>query len=156
MPLIALTWTPGLLVATDLTFGKCLAEILISESLPKMIMTASVCFICASIGSWFVVFTLSIAMKYYDNIDALPMFQSFLLLSMLSAGLILLDEVDHYTKQEVLCIMGSASIVCIGIKVLTSKPSANVTHIKNNEEEGNPQGDNSVLTPMNYEVDSNG
>ena len=93
VPLVAMTWTAGLLVATTLTLGKLLAEIIISNEVEHMPFIALLSAVGAGITCTAIVFVLSIAMRYYDNIDAIPMFQSFILLSMLAAGWIVLDEI---------------------------------------------------------------
>jgi len=109
---------------------------------------ASGCFIAGAIGSLFVAYLLSLAMRYYDNIDVIPMFQSFILLMMLAAGWILLGEAKFYTWQEIGGILSSSFMVCIGIKVLTMKTSA-VSLLK----DSNECGSNSArgLSSLRYE-----
>ena len=72
-------------------------------------------------------------MRYYDNIDVIPMFQSFILLMMLTAGWVVLDEMRLYSKKGIIGIISSSTVVCIGIYILTIKTSI-VAHIKKKEE----------------------
>merc|ERR1712110_634422 len=68
-----------------------------------------------------------------------------------------LNEMRHYTRATILTILGSSVIVCIGIKVLTSKPSQ-LAHIKKKDErhEEESQSGQSNLEPVHFEMDSNG
>ena len=84
------------MIATNLVLAKCFGQIVLSHVFWKMPLLAGSCIFTASVGCVFVLYVLSLAMRYYDNIDAIPMFQSFILLMMLAAGWVVLDEVRLY------------------------------------------------------------
>ena len=74
VPLVFMTWSLGLMIATNLVLAKTFGEIILSHVFWKMPVLAGTCWATASIGCLFVVYVLSLAMRYYDNIDAIPMF----------------------------------------------------------------------------------
>ena len=43
------------------------------------------------------IYVLNVAMRYYNNLDVMPIFQSFILLMMIVSGWIIFDEVKFYT-----------------------------------------------------------
>ena len=88
-------------------------------------------FICLSglIGGLIQMFILNIAMRYYNNLDIMPVYQSLILIMMLICGWVLLDEIANYTIGNMLGIIGSSTIIIAGIKVITMKTSV-VTQVK--------------------------
>ena len=54
-------------------------------------------FILGSSGCFIMIYVLNIAMRYYDNLDVIPIFQSFILLMMIVSGWVVFDEVKFYT-----------------------------------------------------------
>jgi len=66
---------------------------------------------------------LNYSMKYYNQIDIMPIFQSINLNFMIFSGLILLDESSLYTNWELAKFFLSSCIIASGIYVLTMKQS---------------------------------
>ena len=118
-----MTWSLGLMIATNLVLAKFFGEIILSHVFWKMPVFASSCLLTGTIGCCLVLYVLSLAMRYYDNIDVIPMFQSFILLMMLAAGWVVLDEVRLYSRRDIAGILASSAVVCVGISVLTIKTS---------------------------------
>ena len=54
---------------------------------------------CAAIMQGYM---LNLSIQYYNQIDIMPIYQSFLLCSYISAGLILLDESKFYSYGQLL------------------------------------------------------
>ena len=96
VPLVFMTWSAGLLVATNLSIGKALGEIVFRFEFWRMPIFSSSLFFAGCLVSGLVAYTISISMRYYDNIDVIPMFQSFILLMMLAAGWTILNEIQFY------------------------------------------------------------
>lgn len=128
-----MTWSAGLIVAINLVLGKTFGEIFLSHVFWKMPTLSASCLLFACLGCLLVVYLLSVSMRYYDNIDVIPMYQSFILLMMLVAGWVVLDEVRLYTRKGIIGIISSSTIVCIGIYILTIKSSV-VAHIKKKDD----------------------
>ena len=74
-----------------------------------------------AVSSIVTIYALNKAFCHYNNLDVLPIYQSFILLMMNATGLLVLDEQAFYTWVQILGLMGSASIVITGIWVLTLK-----------------------------------
>ena len=64
---------------------------------------------------------LNLAMKYYDQIEAIPIYSTSVMLLWICTGLIVFDEIRFYTNLELLGLLGSITLSCIGIKFLTMK-----------------------------------
>lgn len=64
---------------------------------------------------------LNIAMKYYDQIEVIPIHQTATMVMWILTGLIVFDEVQFYSTTQLLGIAGSLLLCCIGVKFLTMK-----------------------------------
>jgi len=65
--------------------------------------------------------SLNIAMKEYDQLEVMPIFQAFLMIMWMLGGMIVLNEISYYTAIQLFGIFLSICISCAGIKVLTLK-----------------------------------
>ena len=72
--LVLLTWTCGTLVATSLVLVKCFGEIVKAGEFFDMPFLASACFCFGGIMCFVMIYVLNLAMRYYDNIDVIPIF----------------------------------------------------------------------------------
>ena len=64
---------------------------------------------------------LNLSMKYYNNLDVMPIYQSTILMGLMVTGLLVLNESALYTWSEMFLLFGGALIIIIGIYVLTMK-----------------------------------
>ena len=64
---------------------------------------------------------LNLAIKLYDQLEVIPIYQTFLLFSWSSIGLLLFNEYKYYSQGQILGIFGAATLCLIGVKALTSK-----------------------------------
>ena len=99
VPMILLCWTCGVISATNLVLIKCFGEILRAEEFSEKPIVACTCFFFGVVGSIGLIMVLNVAMRYYDGIDVLPIFQSFMLLCCLVTGWVVLDEISEYTAM---------------------------------------------------------
>ena len=63
------------------------------------------------------------SMKYFNNTDVMPIYQSFVLINWMVSGLVLLDESKLYTWGELFRLGASCLLVVLGIYVITLKQS---------------------------------
>ena len=70
------------------------------------------------------------AMKYYNQLEVMPIYQAMNLVLWMSGGMIVLNETAYYNSKQLLGIYLSFGVICIGIKVLTLK--INKQRIDNN------------------------
>lgn len=82
--------------------------------IPVMIMTA----VCTAL---FNLHLLNQAMKYYKQMEAVPVYQTALLIFWILTGLLILDEKQFYSWGELSCVAASVFLCFIGIKILTMK-----------------------------------
>ena len=61
------------------------------------------------------------AMKYYDQVEVVPIFQTCLMIMWITSGLIVLNEKKFYSWLELAGILGSIVLSLIGIKFLSMK-----------------------------------
>ena len=64
---------------------------------------------------------LNFAMKLYDQIEAVPVYQTCLMIMWIFTGLVILDEKQFYTGLELTTLAGCVALCCVGIKLLTLK-----------------------------------
>ena len=81
-------------------------------------------------------YLLNLSMKYFNNTDVMPIYQSFVLMNWMLSGLVLLDESNLYTWGELFMLSASCCLVIMGIFVLTLKQS----EIVRLEESSNAKG----------------
>ena len=67
------------------------------------------------------IYLLNLSMKYFSNLDVMPIYQSMILMHMMAAGLLVLDESALYSTEQLFLLLGSACLVVLGIYVLTCK-----------------------------------
>ena len=73
-PMIFMTWTCGLMTATNLVLIKCFGEIIKAQEFGEMPLFASACFFFGVLGCFVMLYVLNVAMRYYDNIDVIPIY----------------------------------------------------------------------------------
>ena len=78
-------------------------------------------------------YLLNLSMKYFNNTDVMPIYQSFVLINWMVSGLVLLDESKLYTWGELLRLAASCLLVIAGIFVLTLKQSEIVVDTTEND-----------------------
>ena len=86
-----------MITALNLVLMKCFGEIVRAGEFSEKPIIASTCFFFSGAGCFMMIYVLNIAMRYYDNIDVIPIFQSFILLMMLASGWVVLDEARLYS-----------------------------------------------------------
>lgn len=64
---------------------------------------------------------LNLAMKYYDQIEAVPIYSTSVSIMWIITGLIVFDEIRFYEAPQLVGIFGGIILSCIGIKFLTMK-----------------------------------
>ena len=72
--MVLLTWTCGLMTATNLVLCKCFGEIVKAGDFWEMPLLAVGCAISGTLGCFIMIYILNVAMRYYDNIDVIPIF----------------------------------------------------------------------------------
>ena len=80
---------------------------------------------------------LNLAMKYYDQIETIPIYSTFIMVMWITTGLIVFEEAKLYSRIELLKILGSILICCIGIKIKTMKTKVFKAAVEKSERDFN-------------------
>ena len=91
-------------------------------------------------------------MKYFNNTDVMPIYQSFVLINWMVSGLVLLDESKLYTWGELFRLGASCLLVVLGIYVITLKQSEMV-RLEESDAKGLPAAE-PLLSSNNSDKDS--
>lgn len=70
------------------------------------------------------VLCLNVGMKFYDQMEVIPIFQTFRQLSWILSGLIILDEIVDYQTYQLAIIFVGALFCLAGIHILSMKKDA--------------------------------
>ena len=65
--------------------------------------------------------TLNMNIKFYNNIDVMPIYQSSILVNMMIAGMVLMDESKFYSWTDLFVLFFGVFVIISGIYVLTKK-----------------------------------
>ena len=128
-PMVLLVWSTATFTGQNLCMFKSFGEIITSNDFYEMPIMAIFILLTGLIGGVVQMFILNIAMRYYNNLDIMPVYQSLNLIMMLTCGWILLDEIKYYEWKDMLGILGSSVLIITGIKIITMKTSA-ITQVK--------------------------
>ena len=72
--MVLLCWSCGSLVSANILFIKCFNELWKAGELSSMPFLSYLCLVIGITGCFMFLYTLNIAMRYYDNIDVIPVF----------------------------------------------------------------------------------
>ena len=61
------------------------------------------------------------AIKLYDQLEVIPIYQTFIMISWILVGLVVFDEARYYDWHQMIAILASVSLCIVGVKILTSK-----------------------------------
>jgi len=118
--MVLILFTDGMLSGLNMAIGKLLGEALASgvSIVSFFVMWVSLALI---VGATLQLYLLNVAMKIYRQIDVVPVYESFSLLFLIMAGLVLFNESAYYTWGELAGILAGASVIVIGIVILSLK-----------------------------------
>ena len=74
VPMVLLAWSTATLSGMNLVLLKCFGEILKAGDFNRMPLFTSLLLVFALSGAVFQIIVLNIAMKYYSNIDVMPVY----------------------------------------------------------------------------------
>ena len=67
------------------------------------------------------VHSLNLAMKYFDQLQVMPIFMTTVMVLWICSGLMILQESKNYSWGQLFSIYAAFIICCIGVKILMSK-----------------------------------
>ena len=133
LPAVCLTMSAGLFAASSVVMMKCFYEVIQSGEASNHILF-TLFFTLLGFGfAALQTYLLNLSMKYYNNTDVNPIYESFRMISWMLSGLILLDESKFYTWGELFQLFGCVFFIIAGIYVLTMKQSEMLRVSEQNE-----------------------
>ena len=148
MPMILTICTSALQSGLTIVFLKLLTELGESGDLFDHMGLVVTMALAMGLSGTMQLHMLNLAMKYYDQIEAIPIYQTCVMCLWICTGLIVFDEVRFYTNLELLGILGSVTLSCIGIKFLTMKTKM-LEAVKVEEAAQKKQADIEGTVPIN-------
>ena len=105
----------------SVVFMKLVMEIVeASAFLSNWLLVVFICSACA-LSMVYQMHFLNQAMKYYDQLEVIPIYQTAIMLMWIGAGMIILSEHRFYSQTQLVFIGLSTMLCLVGIKLLTSK-----------------------------------
>ena len=121
--MVLLIWSTATFSGLNVCLLKCFGEILAVNDFWTMPFMVSSLIVSIILGAILQIIILNMALRYYNNLDVIPVYQSLILTMLLVCGWVLLNEISFYTTKQIFGLIGSAIIVISGIKVITMKTS---------------------------------
>ena len=119
--LVLLCTICGFMNGSSLVFFKVAGEVLNSPERDMNVFFSILMGLCGTFCAGLQIYCLNLSMKYYNNLDVMPIYQSMILMLVMASGLIVLDESSKYSWGELFVLFASATLVVLGIYVLTKK-----------------------------------
>ena len=102
---------------------KVIGELLQSNSMSDAGWLIAILLVFAIASNVLQMHLLNLAMKYYDQIEVIPICMTTLIVSQILCGLFFLDEISYYSSSGLLGIFGGSIVCTIGIMILMKKNS---------------------------------
>lgn len=119
--MISLVINSALVSSISVLLLKLGFEMIWNESKGEHYLLIPIIFVTAISNALFNLHLLNLAMKYYKQMEVVPVYQTSLLILWILTGLIILDEKKFYSGAELTCVFASVFLCFIGIKFLTMK-----------------------------------
>ena len=121
MPLIYLLFLAGMQSGLCVVFMKLAGELAATNSVSENVGMFVLLLVLMGISAVSQSHSLNMAMKEYDQLEVMPIFQTFIMIMWMTGGMIVLNETAFYTTWQLVSIFGSFCILLAGVKVLTMK-----------------------------------
>jgi len=100
---------------------KLVMNILYNYPIYNSLFELSMLLILCSIFTLLQVYTINVAMKNYDQMEVIPIFQTVLMIFWILTGMLLLDEIQFYTTSQIWRIVLAVLICALGVYFLVKK-----------------------------------
>ena len=121
LPMFVILVSAGLIGGIATTFYKIIGELAIENDLDKDGWFVSILLVVGVLANLVMLYLINIAMKYYDQLEVIPVFASSQLVFIILSGLILLDEYSLYNSAELAGLAVGAGVCAVGVLILLLK-----------------------------------
>ena len=98
MPLLLCVGTSALQSGLTCVFLKLVTELGQAKEFMDNLGLVIIMFACIGISGTMQLHMLNLAMKYYDQIEAIPIYTTAVMIMWIGAALVVFDEIHYYTK----------------------------------------------------------
>ena len=103
---------------------KLLGELLLSGEVTEDLLLAGLVALGAFLSAIEQLHMLNTAMKYYDQLEVMPIYQTAIMMMWCITGMIVYEETQYYSAGELAAIFGALVACGIGISFLYAKTKA--------------------------------
>ena len=121
VPMVFLVWASSMQSSLSVVMLKLFGELIQSDSAGSHWYMMLFLVVLMILSSFTQIHLINMAMKYYDQVEVVPIFQTCLMIMWITSGLIVLNEKKFYSWLEMTGLLGSIVLSLIGIKFLSMK-----------------------------------
>ena len=111
----------GLQSGLTISFLKLFGEIIQAHKFAENQLLAWSLGLMMIASSVFQAHSINLAMKYYDQLEVMPIFQAMIMIMWILGGMVVLQEAQFYSWGQLGGIAASFFVCCIGIYLLVAK-----------------------------------
>ena len=121
LPMVSLLCCTGLLAGYSAVLFKYFAELVVGGKSIKVAALSFPILAAALFTNFLQLIFLNISMKYYDQLDVIPVFMTSFLVFGIVCGLIFFNEIESYTWGSGAGILGGCLLCIAGIALIVLK-----------------------------------
>ena len=121
LPMFVVLVSAGLIGGIATTFYKIIGELAIENELTQEGWFVVVLALVGVLANLVMLYLINIAMKYYDQLEVIPVFASSQLVFTILSGLTLLDEYSLYTSAELAGLAIGVAACALGVLLVLVK-----------------------------------
>eukprot|EP00347_Sterkiella_histriomuscorum_P002196 403369096 len=123
IPLILYPWASGLLSGMTTSFIKGVAEMMKNHDIMELVVhpLPYICLAICGVNIIGQLYTLNTGLKYYNQLEVIPIYQSSVILNNILCGGLIFNEFQLYTWWQMLLISLGCLICVCGILVIAKK-----------------------------------
>lgn len=135
-PMILITYSCGVLTGVNLVGFTFIGELLQSGTFLDAALLIVFLVILIIVCPVILLFILNLIMARYDQLDVLPIYQSFNMCISIIMGFLILGEAERYSTGHIIGVCFGMLVVAAGIMILGYKKTAIETDSKKKDENG--------------------
>lgn len=121
--LLILLANAGVQSSIAVVFMKMFGELIQSGDYKNYVFMFILLFVALGVASLSNVHSMNLAMKYFDQMQVIPIFMSCIMINWILSGMLILQEFEFYTWAQLVSMLVGFALCCVGIKILMSKVS---------------------------------
>ena len=120
-PLLLIISASGMMSGVSISMLKFTTEMMQSGEFFNHIGFCLFLLVAAFLGAACQLHLLNGAMKFFDQLEVIPIYQTTIMIMWILTGMIVFQETGYYETKQLIMIFSSIAVCCIGIYFLYSK-----------------------------------